>query len=951
MNSAAPDIVPWLEYVTLVWNFCMFAFTAFLFRLWPYWMSWLIASFLTYKANVYYERARAWWYGEEPKRVSMVVQGTMPWIVCYFVVLNLILVYVMGVRRDAKKRQEAAENFAHTMKVAKTYEETQKAFEEFCEAFDVPLPVVTEAKVSSFPNARATPLEEIEQKSNCVDSLDRIKVVNQDIWNVREVLPLPSVALNSVEQIRNRIKRNVYPVLVCHDTGQVETTLLGIIGDVAILNTHAFLPSSSWRVKIPANKDIRNTQHFHITRVYNSDRVSFGDDLTMIRVVGVNFKDIRDYFAPEFYPNAISVATYIGEERVRITNHPQLVHATTPGVPDTMLTTSYMYRLPSHKVGMCGMPLVSEVGHGWCIVGIHAAGSTLDEYAYATPVTRPQIDKAYRAHLQLRPIVEAASEGCVTTLPLVEPSPKSPWRYEHLDALRYFGKVDRDTHVKGKSEVVPSPLAILARKVMDFDLTDEEGPLFGAPPMRAFVRDGEYISPWNIALNATNHGQVSLDSILMEMTIRDILKHFAPMVRPLAPLTMQAAINGVVGDPLTRRINVSTSAGAILPGKKEQYLPIYSCEATEVLREPTRERLESICNIIRTLSQGECGHPIYGASLKDEVRSRNKIETGKTRVFYASPLDYLVVQRMYMYPFYATFSDNRDITCTLIGANMHMDSDEIFKDTVDFADKYLLWDYVQYDINTLQDVKSMWHTIVYEFAKQCGYTPFALRVLVSIMTDANFPLVLMNNDLYMACGLQPSGAFGTTDDNSGHNLVMQVYAFNAMKPDLSLNFFDHVRPRTNGDDNMGSVKDSVAHWFNAVTYAHFCKEVFKMTVSSADKKSELQPYVTKDKLEILKRTFCFSPTLGRVVAPLSKESLAKMVAFYIPSKAVSLEKQMCDTAVSFLTEWFFWCSTEEEYNQARNETIHQLQIKFDLLDADVEALMPSFKELVGRLKK
>jgi hypothetical protein len=60
---------------------------------------------------------------------------------------------------------------------------------------------------------------------------------------------------------------------------------------------------------------------------------------------------------------------------------------------------------------------------------------------------------------------------------------------------------------------------------------------------------------------------------------------------------------------------------------------------------------------------------------------------------------------------------------------------------------------------------------------------------------------------------------------------------------------------------------------------------------------------------------------------------------------------MCDTAVSFLTEWFFWCSTEEEYNQARNETIHQLQIKFDLLDADVEALMPSFKELVGRLKK
>lgn len=963
LNQASPDFLGWIDFAVALLNFLNFMFLAALLHLFPYYMSWILASVCTYYGNRYWYKAKAWWYGTDSRNppTQLAVQNQIAWYVCYFGIFNALMYFVCYNRGEAKaKREDQARRKLAVKKVVGTVakhisEEEMKAIDEelrYLYGNDADyletVHAVTEAK-SEFPVAQGTSLDELEEKSGCVKVIERIKLNTGDLWNAREIIPISAVAKNDVENTRKRIARNTYVVRVLADGQSTTTVMLGICGRVAIMNAHALLPSSSWQVKIPANHDLESTTHFHTVRLFRTDVIPFGEDLVMFNVVGLCFKDLREYFAPEYYPATISQPAFIGNNRLRIYHNPTVVKASTRGIPDTILTTSYAYQFPGHKLGDCGQAVISEVGTGWCIVGIHAAASNADDYCYATYVTRPMIDRAYAQLALQQPIIQAASEGLVCELPLVEPELKSPWRFEQFDALRYFGKIDRDTHIRGKSDVRECILAPLCESVLEYELIDEQGPKFGAPPMKPFVKNGEWISPWNISLNGVNHGQESLDPVIAQMVIDELRDRLSVINVKMSPLTMKCAINGITGDAATRRMDVSTSAGTILGGKKERYLPIYSVSPGEVLREPTREVLEKTCDMIRRLSEGEQVHPIYGASLKDEVRSRSKIETGATRVFYSSSLEFLIIQRMYLLPFFALLSDYRDVFGCFIGANMHMEADAIYRALVDFSTHIMIYDFKWYDLTIPEWIKWITYTVVCEFLQTHGYNDFSMRVVQSLLTDMVHPVISMNNDLYMASN-RPSGMLGTTENNSLDHLACLMYAFHAMKPSLELKFFDHVKPGTNGDDGLTAVKPAVISWFNATTFAAFCKNVFHMTVTGADKSADIRPFVGPEEMEVLKRTFVESPILRRIVAPLSKDSLAKMVAFYIPSEAVSHEKQMCDTAVSFLTEWFFWCKTREDYMKAYYAVTDLLLMHFDLSCADVDAVLPSFESLVARLQ-
>jgi hypothetical protein len=160
----------------------------------------------------------------------------------------------------------------------------------------------------------------------------------------------------------------------------------------------------------------------------------------------------------------------------------------------------------------------------------------------------------------------------------------------------------------------------------------------------------------------------------------------------------------------------------------------------------------------------------------------------------------------------------------------------------------------------------------------------------------------MNKDLFGTAGLQPSGKYGTAEDNTLRNLIM-LRVFWYSHPELKyMDFFEYICPRNFGDDLLAAVRPKVAHLFNNLTYQKFCETVYGLPFTPAMKEGKMEAFMTVDTCSFLKRKFVYREDLGRKVAPLEMDSIVKSLIWYVPSPNVTLEEQMVSTVTSALWE-------------------------------------------------
>lgn len=731
-----------------------------------------------------------------------------------------------------------------------------------------------------------TGVSEHESKMDASTSRYRAKEL-PGIWNVREPGPIP-VNTSSVTSLRETIKRNVRNVTVCVNIpGEGERTLsgpvLGLKSNYVVMPAHTAVHIENF--KISFYHDNNNVTRIAPRTTCVEKVYKLQPDLFVFKVEKITFADITKHM-----PSSDLSKTYykalIDLEEGETTAVKSDVAKYVDGYANTgyNLCEYFEYPFPSHKVGKSGLPLIVEVGHGSFVAGIHVGGSEGIE-GYAQPITQSMVAEAVEF---LRDEMAPLHNEAALDLALEEPIMKSPVFHLDLTGMEYRGKLPGKTSIKKKSQVLKTPWYLGAAAILcDYGFVQTQR--FMPPLMEPGWKNTQYLDPWGISLSKMSSETAALSPSLINKCVAELTDYIVTRLRQedlpkLQPLDMRTAINSVEHDKILRRINATTSGGFDFQGRKADHMPIV--DGTE--RAPTPRLREEIERLLDAYAMFEMGNPVVTTQLKDEPRAVEKVAQGKTRLFCVNPLAQLIVSRMMLAPFNTLMIEFREIFHCAIGLNVYTDAN-IVPDMQVMGQDYLEGDYGSYDQSMPFAIGHAANSVVYNVLKEFGYNEEALKITAGVLTDLLFPVVTVNNDVFVKPGYQPSGKYGTAEDNSLRGILLLMYAWYSMTEDAK--FFDCVNPLVLGDDMLATVDEKHIEIFNNVTYQNFCKKVYKMDFTSATKSDKVEKSLRVHEVSFLKRKYVWNNKLQRYLAPLDQNSIFRMLQWYVKSRTEGLLAQ------------------------------------------------------------
>jgi hypothetical protein len=735
-----------------------------------------------------------------------------------------------------------------------------------------------------------------------------IPVKGSKIWTTIWSNPELGSHFGDPADLYNALSKNIKTIRVTTDVGQVTTHGLGISGNFMMLNLHSIPNSDTVELLISSNNDFTNPSTIRRYVLPQSEFHKVSTDLVLFRCSGMNFRNILHHFintvdGKKFKAHFDGVDTYAVSKA-------EYSEFETPARPYRLygVDRTWQYHCPVSRYGSCGKPLIAQINSSSVILGIHAGG--LGEMGCAIDVTGKDIKLAIDSYndnlVPIKPLV-------VKSESLEAPLPKSVFRYENTGPLDYYGRLPGNVMANSRSCLKKTKLKEVAH-----ELTGVEYEPFGKPLMKAQGKGDSYRSPYNNAIRKFNKAPKTLKRDVMHKVVDYYSKYLITELSNrnvrLAPLPMIDVVNGVEENPYYRRVNMSTAGGHGFPGKKNKYFSEVDADTHQVAFTPDEELMTRLKELVESYMSDEPEMAIFNGSLKDEPRPLDKVASGSTRIFYASPLDHLLVSKMAMKPFYSTMVNHGDLFGSAIGVDMHSGAERIVK-ALRFK-KIIEGDYSGFDQNIPYDIKWVCASILYNVCAALGYNPPALELLRGSLSVMLHPAIKLLNDLFVAHGLQPSGKDGTAEDNTFIGRVLLMY-FWFDHPILStMDFMEHIGDIIYGDDVLISVSDDVSSFFNTQTYTQYCRDIYGIGFTSACKSNdERNDFMSIDEVSFLKRTLVFRDDLDRWVAPIDKKSLYKMLVWTIPSQIVAERDQVIASVHSYLWELALHVQSDEHARQ------------------------------------
>jgi len=812
---------------------------------------------------------------------------------------------------------------------------------------------VNQFEASALPSSDTSRIvNDFEEKTECGKSYERILVKGTNCWNIKELVP--SVHTGDLDTLYQRVMRNVRSASLIGIKGHtVKTKVLGVCGSYAVLNKHAInavlQKNGGVHFKIAVAVNRVQDDVTRCTVIYPEHVVDVVSDVVMIKLEAINFVDVVKHFplAAETFTSARGV---VNDKRLLVASHPVSI-TVKDGNEKYILGPVVAYNYEGHAVGMCGFPVVAQRDSGCCIVGMHSAGSVGNAKAWAAVITRPQVEEAVCKIVQAvqRPLTLSESDifphGQVT-------HHKSPFRYEMLEYVDYFGSDGRIIMTHQKSRLIKSSFSEHI-PLLFAELGLERKKEYFPPLMQPKGAGQKFVSPYNLGLQKLNKDRRALDPRVMNKVLERLQKHlfgfFDELDLNLKPLDLQTAVNGVSFDPYIRRISLSAGAGYGTPGKKSEYFIREEKEDGTFVDHPSEDVQKLLVELVAAYNRGEGGAVVYKAQLKDEPRLREKVEAGNTRVFYASPLAYYLLTRMFLGPFYSLMFEFKEVFKTAIGIDMHRDTEKLYSMFSSRFEHFIEGDYGGYDTSMPFAIGEAANTVVYSFLSRYGYNDHALEVVSGILSDNLFFLVNILGEMVRVPGFQPSGKGYTAEDNSLRNIICLMYFWYSHDELCKKDFFEHVDPVTYGDDVLVGVSNYAANLMNGVTYAEFVSRVLGMEFTTSDKGQVEKPFVDLENTTFLKRTRRFSTLLGRLVSPLEVDSIYKALQWSMPSKVVNALMQDISTMNSCIREMIFHLDDLAKLEFARESLCECLSRYHQVPLGEILTLCPPIREVVSQL--
>lgn len=756
-------------------------------------------------------------------------------------------------------------------------------------------------------------------------------------------LPQPSMSYSgNIDDFCNKLIGNLFEAKIGRysDNRRVTRTnkIVGVGGFTYMTNNHAFPEGAA---------------EYNITLIGKSDGSSIAPITFTVRESDLKRNRVKDLVFFEFKgrPPCRNIVKYFDTGKLAGVQKGKLVSVTNGEFESREITALTGYpALPVElegfsssvwggrtqyptSVGSCGSLLVIDHPRGPILAGIHIVGGA--NAVYSIKVSQKDIECG-RIFSSTSLNHEIQSEDLEMEIgPL---HPKSVFRYIPNANVTVYGSFQGFWR-PSKSRVGRTILS------HEFEALYGKKAEFGRPKLHGW-------EPWFQNIEPMVRPYLDIDYNVLELCkegyLRDVLEglEIKNDFEQLFVLSDMEAVNGIPGVQYVDRLNVNSSMGFPWNNSKKNHIIETPSEQYPHGIDFSEEVWRKVREIETRYKDGHTVTPIFTMHLKDEVLPQAKIDKGKTRAFTGSPVDWSIVVRKYLLSFVRLVQLNKDLFEAYPGlVCQSLEWTHLYKRLTQFGTNQMVaGDYSKFDKKMVAPFILAAFDIILDIHRRAGWEESLLKILEGIGIDTAFPTVKVQNDLVQFYGTNPSGHPLTVIINCLVNSLYMRYAYAILNPNNEVESFRaNVALATYGDDNVLGVSRD-AHWFNHSTIQSALSTI-GVEYTMADKETESKPYIHVDDVVFLKRKFVFDGEVGAYMAPLDEDSIFKSLTWWVASKSVCPETQMCAILISAIREYFFY--GRERYNEMRSAI---LQISDNLVLSgflDREQI-PSWEDLLAQ---
>lgn len=346
-------------------------------------------------------------------------------------------------------------------------------------------------------------------------------------------------------------------------------------------------------------------------------------------------------------------------------------------------------------------------------------------------------------------------------------------------------------------------------------------------------------------------------------------------------LTYHEAVQGANDDYMTS-VNRLTSPGIpysqMRDGKPGKTKWLGSNEEFDFVSKDSIKMQQDVANLIDDCRNGIIRGVYCADTLKDEKRDLEKVAVGKTRVFSACPVHFVLAFRQYFLGFSAWCMHNRIDNEIAVGTNQYsLDWHKIALRLQKKGKAVIAGDFSNFDgslnaqiLWSILDIVNEWYDDGDENAK----------IRLSLWSHVVHSTHIFEDNVYMWTHSQPSGNPFTVIINSIYNSIVMRMAWRIVMKEHGKSgmdqFHKYVSMISYGDDNGLNIANAVVDLFNQQTIADALATIAH-TYTDEGKTGEIVKFRTLSEINFLKRGFVYSEELQRFVAPLEERVIYEML--------------------------------------------------------------------------
>jgi len=427
--------------------------------------------------------------------------------------------------------------------------------------------------------------------------------------------------------------------------------------------------------------------------------------------------------------------------------------------------------------------------------------------------------------------------------------------------------------------------------------------------LKPFVNsEGERINPAEKAIRKYAGNQLFQDTKLVKLAAEHAFNDLNLTSKVKVPtdiLSFEDAVRGMPDEEFINGVPRGTSCGwpklktkdSNLKGKKYWFGESGDYDFSTPACIELKKEVE---DILDKAKRGERSSVVFMDCLKDETRSKEKVDAGKTRLISAAPLAYLIASRMVFMRFTQWIMKNRIANGIAVGTNPFSEWGAVVEHLHEVSDKMFAGDYSGYDTNQNMQVGD---EICKGINKWYNDSEEWQNVRKVFFLDIYSSVHIYGNVVYQWVKSLPSGHPLTTIVNSIYNkiLIRMAFVHCLGRSYSALGIYSQcVREIVYGDDNIVSVASQVREQFNISNFAEFIESIGMKYTDETKSETLNTAFREIQDIGFLKRGFVYDSKRRTFIAPLEWEVVRQML--YYLNKNVDQSMVVRSASDSFVRE-------------------------------------------------